>query len=413
MTIKIIEVAPGGKPVFGETGADAVSRIIKGLSTRLCSFGNQVVVIDIQTAVNQTRRADGCVEIERVRNPFGFMVRKGSSTGAGSSENSPIPGFVPSIWGFAQLFYFFFAALKVASLSVRMGQLTIVHVHSPWQTVLLACERLILNLKFRLVYTTHNHSVLMPTFGLVPSFGSVLQEYIAIKMCDHVVTPTQPVAERLTRMFKVLPSKVSWIPYGVDNSLDHAKLTDEDLERTDILYVARIQRRKNQMLILRALEVLKNEGITPEFTMVGPVEEATYLDELMRFVEEKSLNVKLVGEVSDERLRRFYLGALLVVIPSIQETQGLVLFDAMAFGKPVIASKIEPFISLTKEEQNCLKLVEPNDLEGWVNDIKELLSDSALREKLGTSARSFVVAKYTADVTARRYSSLFDELSQK
>jgi len=111
-------------------------------------------------------------------------------------------------------------------------------------------------------------------------------------------------------------------------------------------------------------------------------------------------------------LRRFYLGALLVVIPSIQETQGLVLFDAMAFGKPVVASKIEPFISLTKEGQNCLKLIEPNDLEDWVNSIKELLSDSTLREDLGARARSFVNTKYTIDMTARSYLHLFDELAR-
>jgi glycosyltransferase involved in cell wall biosynthesis len=111
--------------------------------------------------------------------------------------------------------------------------------------------------------------------------------------------------------------------------------------------------------------------------------------------------------------RAEFLGAVaaladIFVLPSLVEGLPLALGEAMALGKPVVASRINAVPEAVDHERNGL-LVEPLDAAGLAAAIGRLAGSLDLRERLGCAARETIAtrfdARHTVDVTLAAYRS--------
>jgi glycosyltransferase involved in cell wall biosynthesis len=93
-----------------------------------------------------------------------------------------------------------------------------------------------------------------------------------------------------------------------------------------------------------------------------------------------------LGFVSREELHRRFADAAVVVCPSISEGFGVVCAEAMAHGKPVVASAVGGLRGLVDDERTGL-LVPPGDVDALRAAIQRLLDDPELRARLGAAAR--------------------------
>lgn len=107
-----------------------------------------------------------------------------------------------------------------------------------------------------------------------------------------------------------------------------------------------------------------------------------------------------LGFVSRAELERRFRRAALVVCPSRSEGFGVVCAEAMAHGKPVVASAVGGLQNLVRHEETGL-LVPPGDVAALREAIRRLLADSGLRVRLGSAARERIRDGYSWDrVTA-------------
>jgi glycosyltransferase involved in cell wall biosynthesis len=96
---------------------------------------------------------------------------------------------------------------------------------------------------------------------------------------------------------------------------------------------------------------------------------------------------ELVGWFSQEELPEQYRRADICVVPSVvQEGWPLVAVEAMAAGRPVVASRIGGLQFIVSSGATGL-LVEPGDAEGLGHALEELMDDDELRRRLGREAR--------------------------
>jgi glycosyltransferase involved in cell wall biosynthesis len=97
-----------------------------------------------------------------------------------------------------------------------------------------------------------------------------------------------------------------------------------------------------------------------------------------------------------------------VVLPSINQGEafGLVLLEAMACSKPVIASNLPGVRSVFKNGNQGL-LVKPGDVKDLVKKIKVILTDDQLAKRMGRAGRSLVINKYTWDKVGRRLDIIY------
>jgi glycosyltransferase involved in cell wall biosynthesis len=154
---------------------------------------------------------------------------------------------------------------------------------------------------------------------------------------------------------KLLVEKLGIAPVTVRSGLDLAKFSCLDRprwaggKRFEILSTLIFPHRRLED-IAEALRILKAEGLDFRWRHVGTGDRHPgYRDAVIRKVNEAGIsgNTEFLGSVSDEELVRLYRSSDAFLFPSSPQTWGLVVFEAMACGTPVVVSGRESIEILT------------------------------------------------------------------
>ena len=180
-----------------------------------------------------------------------------------------------------------------------------------------------------------------------------------VRQARVVISPSRAVAEALTR---IGATDIRVIASGVDLPESLAEPADP----LEVLFVGRLAAEKGIAELAKA-----TEGIPRVVVGDGP---------LRRLVPDA------VGFVPPMELGHYYERAAVVVCPSHREGYGVVAREAMAHGRPVVASAVGGLIDAVEHERTGL-LVPPRDPAALRAAIERLLSDATLRARLGAAAR--------------------------
>jgi len=99
--------------------------------------------------------------------------------------------------------------------------------------------------------------------------------------------------------------------------------------------------------------------------------------------------------------------------PSLWEAMSIALLEAMAAGKPVVASRVGEAPYIVEDGQNGL-LVDPGDVDGMTAALRRLIDDPGLRSRLGKAASDKATRQFTVQRMTRAYEEIYQALmSQK
>ncbi len=184
------------------------------------------------------------------------------------------------------------------------------------------------------------------------------------------------------------------LPLGLEDwsgmtAIDHAPLPDGALR---LLFVGRLESRKGIDVLLdvlpRLLEryPLLHADLVGNNTIAGPNGQ-TYRDAFEAALPAAlAARVRFHGEVTEERLRGFYRACDIFVAPSRFESFGLILVEAMMYGKPAIACRAGGMVEVVEEGRTAL-LAEPGDAATLEACLDKLAGDAGLRQAMGRAAR--------------------------
>ena len=117
-----------------------------------------------------------------------------------------------------------------------------------------------------------------------------------------------------------------------------------------------------------------------------------------------------LGKLNDDiSLAQVYAAADVFVAPSIQDNLPNTVIEAIACGTPSVAFKIGGMPEIIEHQQNGY-LAQPYDIEDLARGIVWLLEDKEKHQKLGDRARAKAEQKFTLELQARRYTSLYNEI---
>ena len=147
------------------------------------------------------------------------------------------------------------------------------------------------------------------------------------------------------------------IPNGID--LDHfspdvAPLPEYQDGKINILFVGRLEKRKGLEYLLKAYRLIKPDYPNCRLIVVGPGNQ-TRINMKKKLLIWDLTDVIFTGNVDYNQLPRYYKTADIFFAPATgHESFGIVLLEAMATGKPVIASNISGYASvITKGGKAC------------------------------------------------------------
>ncbi|MEO8512881.1 MAG: glycosyltransferase family 4 protein [Ignavibacteria bacterium] len=176
---------------------------------------------------------------------------------------------------------------------------------------------------------------------------------------------------------------------------------------------ARILKKKNQLLILRALNEIKTSstGKIPQIVFLGyfdPKDEYTGI--ILDYIDEKELkeHVIFLGEVERKYLYKVYSLINSVVISSLSEGMPLVMVEAFRFGKPFISTKVGGIPEVvTNQVSGILVDFDPTDLS---KAMTELMGDSVLYETIKKNAYNIYLRNFKLDQILKNTESVIVDL---
>jgi phosphatidylinositol alpha-mannosyltransferase len=275
---------------------------------------------------------------------------------------------------------------------VRDNGFDVIHYHEPLMPVLPVTA-----LRFsRTVNVGTFHAFARSNVGYY--YGKpLLKRYV--RRLHARIAVSNPAREFVRHYF---PGDYRVIPNGIDvqrfqNQPPYAEIRDG---KFNILFVGRLEYRKGLGYLLRAFERLKPEYPQLRLIIVGDGPLRRWYG---NFIARKQLeDVVMAGYVPDSELPRYYASCDIFCTPATgDESFGIVLLEAMASGKPIVATNIDGFREVVSHGVEAL-LVDRKSRRQLAYALQTLIGNPELRRQLGEAgllkARQFDWERITDEV---------------
>lgn len=285
---------------------------------------------------------------------------------------------LPSGGSIARISLSWWLARRIRALLQR-EQYDIIHLHEPMAPIL------------PLTVLEYSNSLNIGTFH-------------ACHNRQHLYRMTRPVIQRWRRRLhgciavspaamhyvqQTFPGDYEIIPNGID--INHFSRQTPPWPqyqdgKTNIIFVGRLEKRKGLRYLLEAYGRLKWDHPQLRLLIVGPGNPDQ--DSYHLLSSQNLQDVEFTGPVPYQDLPRYYASADIFCSPATgAESFGIVLLEAMAAGKPIIASDIEGYRGLIQHGREGL-LFQNKNIESLTHQLKTLITDPAQSRQMGRRGRT-------------------------
>jgi phosphatidylinositol alpha-1,6-mannosyltransferase len=239
----------------------------------------------------------------------------------------------------------------------------------------------------------------------------------ALRRMDFVLAPSVDTAEKVVQKQGVLPAKVRQLAWGLDPEFAAATKNNPAPRPRSfppgrvVLAVARLvasERYKGIDELIQALPRLAPAVPDLHLVVVGDGDDRARLEQVAASAGVRDRAVFL-GALEREDLIACYRHADVFALPSSGEGFGLVFLEAMAFGKPVIGGAHGGTPDVIEDGVTGF-LVRQEDTERSAEVLRRLLTDEALRRRLGAQAEAFVGRNFLFEHFEARLRSILADL---
>ena len=202
------------------------------------------------------------------------------------------------------------------------------------------------------------------------------------------------------------PGEFEIVPNGIDvGRFSAPRPTPELMEDAQhhVLYVGRLEPRKGVETLIRAMPSVTQHDSHAWLLVVGDGPERPALEELARRLDAR---VRFAGRVDDDQLPGYVQAADIVCSPALGgESFGIVLLEAMACGKAIVASRIDGYAELLAPA-GCARFFNPGDVDGLARELASLLGSAEQRDQLGQRGAATAPA-FDSDAIAGRLEAIY------
>ncbi len=283
----------------------------------------------------------------------------------------------------------------------KNNQIDLVHCNSV--TAFRAAKLVKRSINVPVIYTAHAVEQ-----SKIPVIGAELDMKV-----DKVIAVSNFIRHHL-RKTGLLSSKINLVYHGVDTNKFRERIMKPELksyfgiksnERV-IMCVARLKPEKGISQLIKAIPIILERGNNIKVVFVGDGANRKEYEKLAKDlgVENKVLFLGAKGNVEE-----ILSIADVFCLSSINEALSFAILEAMAEGKPVVATRVGGIPEAVVDKVTGL-LVPPGNIQGLANAINKLLEDKLLSKRLGANAKGRIKENFRFDRMLRETIALFEEV---
>lgn len=230
-------------------------------------------------------------------------------------------------------------------------------------------------------------------------YGLLIERY-NLSHTHHLIAIGRYVVDYFRK--QLLPdARVYYIPNAIDAK--YFELNGPGNSCT-ILYAGRVIRRKRLLDLIHAFARVAAQMPSAQLRVAGEFEsEPSYTARVRQAITDARLadRVQMLGGLSEENVLREFATCDVLALPSVQETTPMVIAQAMAAGKPVVATPVGGVAEMVQDGITGF-LVPVGDSTRLGDALVRVLGDSVLRQRMGEAARQFAIENYLAANVAQK-----------
>jgi len=308
---------------------------------------------------------------------------------------------------FSSDFWYLGYYLKVA-LDLRKQNFDVAHIHYYPQFAALIKT---INPNLRVILHMHGEWLTQANFK---NLGARLSRLDLVVSCSEFVTRSIRAA------FPAMADRCKTVPMGLAlEEFSFAAAPSQDPSSKRLLCVGRISPEKGIHVLLQAFELVIRQFPDATLTIVGPewisprgdITDLSLKREVIASLEpfyngrylaqlrEKlspaaAQSITFAGLVAHQDVPSFYEAADIYVCPSLYESFGVSVVEAMAASVPVVATRVGVVPELITDRRSGL-LVDTNNAQAIADAIGELFRNAALRHSIASAARGTVGSQFS------------------
>ena len=283
----------------------------------------------------------------------------------------------------------------------------IIHLHEPFMPMLCSA---VLRFSNTVNVGTFHAAQGKPGYNWGRPITTWMLSRRARKLHGHIAV-SKPAMDYVSQF---VPGEYEIIPNGVD--LNHFRPDVQPLEqytdgKLNIVFLSRLEYRKGANYLLKAFYEIKRQMPNTRLLICGAGTRLRKRYE--KWVKDVRLpDVVFTGMVPEQDIARYYKTADIFCLPATShESFGLILLEAMATGRPIVATNIEGFAAVVTHGEEGL-LVPPMTVRPLTEALLKLLNDKQLRLQMGQ--KGLVTAqKYAWEDIATRLLAYYDQTIEK
>ena len=269
-----------------------------------------------------------------------------------------------------------------------------------------------------ILHTFHGH-VLTGYFGKLKSWVFVYIEKILARISTRIITLSNELKKELIEMGIGREEKFEVIPLGLElkpffDSEKYRRMFKKEMGLSDdavlIGIIGRLVPIKGHKYFLDAAKIISSQFTVHssqlKFVIVGDGE---LREELEDYTKKLGIANDIIFTGFRQDLPKIYSDLDIVALTSLNEGTPVSVIEAMAAGKPVVATNVGGVSSIVKNNINGF-LVNPQDVQALSDAIMKLLKDSDLRQKMGREGQGSVFPHYDISQLVKRVDFLYSSL---
>lgn len=233
------------------------------------------------------------------------------------------------------------------------------------------------------IYHTHFISYIQYYLRSIPSLINTVRSKVAgsqkkfYKKASLMYVPTQQIIKELDEADFHTENMKIW-QRGINHAVFNTNKKDISYirsitgnEKPNIIFASRLVWEKNLSTLIEVFKLSKANGDLYNFIIVGDgvAKEAA---------QEQMTGAFFMGKVDHDSLSKLYASSDVFIFPSVSETYGNVVVEAMACGCPCVIARGGGSQSLVKDGERGF-LCEPNDAREYLDRINEIISNEPLK----------------------------------